>query len=152
MDFSQPIHINFITNQVHTFGFCPLTRLQLYKGDPVYWDCNCTDFEAHSVIRDSDKPNFLPCRIPVNSQLSTSKWLSYLSDYWMSVGRFIGIWLPLDFSRDNDLSSTEENHASALQNPCHVQAYSEGELSFKAVLCPFQDKPIPLHVSLLMVR
>ena len=45
-----------------------------------------------------------------------------------------------------------QNHASALQNPQHVKAYIDEELSFKAMLGPFNTNPIPLHVSPLMVR
>ena len=56
----------------------------------------------------------------------------------------------MDFSRESKIISTEENHA--LQNPQHVQAYIDEELSLKAMFGPFKNKPIPLHISRLMVR
>ena len=59
---------------------------------------------------------------------------------------------PLDACRDSQFLSTEVNHASALQNIQHVQCYIEEELKFNAILGPFDNKPIPPHVSPLMVR
>ena len=38
------------------------------------------------------------------------------------------------------------------KNVQHVQSYIEEELEFNAILGPFDNKPIPLHVSPLMVR
>ena len=58
----------------------------------------------------------------------------------------------MDACSDNQFISTEVNHASALQNVQHVQYYIEEELKFNAMLGPFDNKPIPLHVSPLMVR
>ena len=55
---SQKILTNYMTNQVHTFGFCPPTPLQLYAGNPVHWDLILTDFKVHHLIKDSGKPNF----------------------------------------------------------------------------------------------
>ena len=145
--------LNGVTNQIHTFGFCPLTPLQLYTGDPVKWDCTFTDIEAHKLIKESGKPNLLGCRIPVDSHLNISNYRSYLSNYWdAQLPDLLEFGFPLDFSRKSTITSTEQNHASALQNPLHVQAYIDEEISFKAMLGPFNTKPIPLHVSPLMVR
>ena len=58
---------------------------------------------------------------------------------------------PLDVHRGTLLTSTETNHASALQNSQHVKSYIQEEHYFQAMLSPFPAKPIPLHVSPLMV-
>ena len=50
------------------------------------------------------------------------------------------------------LNSTDENHKSALQNALHVEKYIVEELQHKAILGPFDSKPIQLHTSPLMVR
>ena len=144
---------NAVTNQKHKFGFCPLSKFQLYDGDPVRHNTSFTDLQAHKLIKASGKPNFLGCRIPVQSNLNISRWRSYLSEYWdAQLLDLLEFGFPLDFPRDSILMSTEQNHTSALQNLQHVQAYIEEELSFNAMLGPFDHKPIPLHVSPLMVR
>ena len=54
---------------------------------------------------------------------------------------------PLDFDRDLDLVSTEENHSSAVQFIEHVTTYINEEPSQGATLGPFDHKPLQLHVS-----
>ena len=51
-----------------------------------------------------------------------------------------------------NLISTEKYHASAVYNAEHIKAYIDEELKFKAILGPFLEKPIQLHISPLMVR
>ena len=144
---------NVVTNQRHKFGFCPLSKLQLYTGESVKHSTRFTDLQAHKLVKASGKPNFLGCCIPVQSNLNIASWRSHLSEYWdAQLLDLLEFGFPLDFQRDSILVSTEKNHTSALQNLQHVQAYIEEELSFKAMLGPFDDKPIPLHVSPLMVR
>ena len=145
--------VNVVSNNVHTFGFCPLTPLKLYTGNPVTWNVCHTDLEAHAIVTATGKPNYLAARIPVASQLNIMNWRSYLSNYWdVQLLDLLEYGFPLDVDRDTVLISTETNHASALQNSSHVQAYIQEELSFQAMLGPFQAKPISLHVSPLMVR
>ena len=87
---SQKFLTNYINNQVHTLGFCPLGPLHLNTGNPVQWNSTLTDLEAHWLIKDSGKPNFLGCRIPFDSHLNIFNWRSY----WLlgfSVARSIRI-------------------------------------------------------------
>ena len=140
-------------NEPHKFGFCPLTPLESYKGEPVHWDVCPTDLEAHSLVTATGKPNFLAARIPVGSQLNISSWRSHLSDYCdVQLPDLLEYRFPLDVDRGTLLTSTETNHASALQNSQHVKSYIQEELSFQAILGPFQAKSISLHVSPLMVK
>ena len=58
----------------HQFGFIPLTDVKTYQGPPVTWHNNIDILEAHSIIRNSGVPNFLKCRIPVQTQLKPKVW------------------------------------------------------------------------------
>ena len=145
--------INAVNSEPHKFGFCPLTPLKIYKGEPVHWEVCPTDLEAHSLIKATGKPNYLAAKIPVVSQLNIDKWSSHISEYWdVQLLDLLEYGFPLDVDRSTLLSSTETNHTSALQNSHHVKSYIQEELSFQAMLGPFQAKPISVHVSPLMVR
>ena len=79
--------------------------------------------------------------------------VEHLAQYWdAQLSDLLEFGFPLDASRDNQFICTEVNHALALRNVHHVQSYIEEELKFNAILGPFDNKPIPLHVSPLMVR
>ena len=79
--------------------------------------------------------------------------VEHLAQYWdAQLSDLLEFGFPLDASRDNQFISTEVNHALALRNVHHVQSYIEEKLKFNAILGPFDNKPIPLHVSPLMVR
>ena len=66
--------------------------------------------------------------------------------------RLTGIWLPLDFDRNFELQSTEENHASGRDHAYDIEWYIQKEQKHGAMLGPFDQKPIPLHVSPFMTR
>ena len=105
--------LNGVTNQIHTFGFLSPYSIAVVHWGQVRWDCTFTDIEAHKLIKESSKPNFLGCRIPVDSQLNISNWRSYLSNYWdAQLPDLLEFGFPLDFSRKSTIISTEQNHAS----------------------------------------
>ena len=62
----------------HDFGFIPLTDVKTYQGPPITWDKDIDILQAHSVIRNSGVPNFLKCRIPVQTQLRPKVWAQKL--------------------------------------------------------------------------
>ena len=64
------------------FGYVLLTDLKIYTGPPVKWDIVPNIIEAHNLVRQSGVPNFLKCRIPVESDLNANIWRTYLKDYW----------------------------------------------------------------------
>ena len=151
--YTKQKYCNMVNNSEHDFGFCPLTNLTLYEGSPVHWEHIPDDLQAHEFIKNTGKPNFLAARIPVYSHLNIDKWRAYLAQYWdVQLLDLLQYGFPLDASRENEFISTEVNHTSALQNVHHVQSYLDEELKFCAILGPFRQKPIPLHVSPLMVR
>ena len=135
------------------FGFIPRGPLKIYDGTSVSWNPIPDIIRAHLLVRDSGLPNYLGCHIPVNSNLNCENWIHYLQNYWDSqLVDLLKYGFPLDFDRPSPLVATEENHKSALLNSSHVPKYISEELSHKAILGPFKDKPIHLHTSPLMVR
>ena len=58
--------------------------------------------------------------------------------------------LRLDLNRSFELQSTEENHASGRDHVYDIQCYIQKELNQGAMLGPFDQKPIPLHISPFM--
>ena len=55
------------------FGSIPRSSLHLYKGPPVNWDNAPDILQAHNLVKDSKLPNYLGCRIPVDSGLNIKK-------------------------------------------------------------------------------
>ena len=69
------------------------------------------------MIKESGFPNYLSCRIPVVSNLKCQNWAKYLDKYWdKQLLDLLQYRFHLNFNRQTDLISTEENHALAVQN------------------------------------
>ena len=135
------------------FGCLPTSPLKIYTGDSIHWDTIPDLIKAHKSIRQSGLPNFLKCRIPVQSGLNINALRSHLQGYWDSqICDLLQYGFHLDFDRSLKLFSSEVNHTLALTSFESVQEYLTEELQFQATLGPFHNKPIPLHVSPLMVR
>ena len=106
------------------FGYIPLNDLKLYHGPEVIWKETSSILQVHKLIRQSGVPHFLNCRIPVQTQLNPDRWRHYLTDYWgKQLPYLIQYGFPLDFDRNCPLSSSNTNHASALNYETHVDAY-----------------------------
>ena len=60
--------------------------------------------------------------------------------------------LPLDFVRSSPLTSTYNNHTSALADIEHVRQDVEEELQHEAIIGPFDTVPCTLFFSPLMTR
>ena len=134
-------------------GFVPLTPLELYVGMEKEYEKIPDIFQAHTLIRQSGKPNFLGCRIPIQGQLKAHRWKHHLKNYWdQQLPDLISYGFPLDFDRNSPLQGTLENHKSALDFPSDIQKYIDEELQFGAMVGPFLQYPIPTHVSPLMTR
>ena len=58
----------------------------------------------------------------------------------------------MDFNRNSNLVSTYLNHTSAIEHEQHIDQYIAEELKYGALYGPFEDTPIPVHVSPLMTR
>ena len=135
------------------FGYIPLYDLKLYYGPEVTWENIPSILQAHKLIRQSGVPNFLNCRTPVQTKLNPARWRYYLTDYWdKQLPDLIQYGFPLDFDRKCPLSSSDTNHASALNYETHVDEYIQEELEHGALYGPFQDVDFNIHVSPLMTR
>ena len=135
------------------FGYIPLNNLHIYKGPAIQWKSLPDIWQANKLIRESKVPNFLNCRIPVKTQLNPDNWRLYLTHYWdQQLPDLIQYGFPLDFNRNSNHVSTHVNHTSAIEHEQHIDQYIAEELKYGALYGPFEDTPIPVHVSPLMTR
>ena len=79
-----------------SFGFLPTSPLQIYTGDPVYWENMPDLIKVHKLIQETRLPNLLKCPIPVQSALNEleSFFMQLLGSADMC---FITLWLPSRF-------------------------------------------------------
>ena len=134
-------------------GFIPLTDVKLYQGPERYWGIVPDLIQAHKMVISSGLPNFLSCHILVQGPLKPEVWQSYLHDYWdQQLPDPIEFGFPLDFTRMYPLQSTMDNHISANDHVTEVEKYFSTALQHRALLGPFSEPPLPIHVSPLMTR
>ena len=130
-----------------------MSNLKLYQGPQITWGTTPSILQAHKLIRQSGVPNFLNCRIPVQTQFHPDRWRHYLTDYWdQQFPDLIQYGFPLDFDRNFPLSLSKTNHTSAIEHGTHAEAYIKEELEHGALYGPFQDLDFQIHVSPLMTR
>ena len=137
-----------------TFGFVPVSQFIIPDVHAKGGDTIECPIKMHTSIRDSGAPNFLKCRIPVQSQLNIGVWKKVLANYWdAQLIHLLEYGFPLDFNRKSPLLSEHKNHSSAIEFPDHVDAYLDVERRFNAILGPFRENPIPgAHSSPFMTR
>ena len=91
------------------------------------------------------------CEFLFFKNLNIPAWRTHIEHYWnQQLVDLLKFGFPLDF--DRDLVSIKENHASAVKFAEHVDEYIKDELSQGAMLGPFDQKPVHLHISQLMTR
>ena len=140
-------------NTANNFGFIPKAPLWVYTGEVVHWQNIPNTLEAHKIIKATKTPNYMKCRIPVQSGLNIKAWRAHLSNYWdQQLCDLLEFGFPLDFEWNCILNSTEINHTSAIQNSQHISHFIQEEIDYNAMLGPFDSKPIHMHVSPLLVR
>ena len=135
------------------FGAVPLTPIKLYEGKTTNNQPILDIIQLHNTVRRTNCPNFLGCRIPVQTQLKPRAWRYYLQDYWdHQLPDLIECGFPIDFDRSRPLISTEVNHASGHEYGNDIGQYLREEVAFNAMYGPFQEKPINMHISPMMTR
>ena len=72
--YDHMFHQSGLQQNTKYFGFLPKSALKLYTGELVQWDDKPHKLQAHQLIRDSRLPNYLHCRIPVQSGLNINAW------------------------------------------------------------------------------
>ena len=83
----------------------------------------------NSIICDSRVPNFLKCRIPVQTQLKPKILAQNLKVSWdQQLADHIAFGFPSDFDRSTVLTLTFENHASAKEHTQHIDQYIAEEV------------------------
>ena len=135
------------------FGFIPLSGFHMPRVQTANTK-SVTTLEAHSIIRQSGTPNFLHCRIPLETQLCIEEWQRVLKGYWdTQLIELLRFGFPLDYDRNSVLQCDAKNHSSAREFPQDIEAYLKEEIQFGAILGPFLTDPIPAcHKSPFMTR
>ena len=80
--YDHMFHQSGLQQNTQHFWFLPKSTLKFYTGEVVQWDNIPHILETHQLNRDSKLPNFLHCRIPIQSGLNIKTWRHYLSNYW----------------------------------------------------------------------
>ena len=127
------------------FGVLPITAQATYQG-PVTGNAHVTDIiDLYHQVRHSRIPNFLGCRVPLLGQLNPAVWREHLAHYWdKQLPDLIEYGFPIDFDRKCHLSFSEDDHSSAHQFP--------QDIAYNTMYGRFMEKPINMHISLLMTR
>ena len=137
----------------NAFVVIPLSPLMLYQGPKTNNVATSDILTLHRTAKDSNCPNYMGIRIPVSSKLKIKNWKYYLTDYWdKQLVDLLEFGFPLDFDRNSELHSTEENHASGREHAYDMECYIQEELKHGAMLGPFDQKPILLHISPFLTR
>ena len=145
--------VQFVAQNGSDFGVFPITDQLTYQGPDTHNTFLVDIFDLHRKVRESNKPNFLGCRVPLKGQLNPAVWRTHLLDYWdKQLPDLIEYGFPIDFDRSCALSSSEDNHTSAQQFSKDVGIYLDNEVSYNAMYGPFNEKPIKMHISPLMTR
>ena len=98
---------------------------------------------VHEVVKLTGKPNFLQARIPIQCQLNVKAREEALEGYWdKQLLELIKFGFPLHFNRACSLGQYNGNHSSANDFPDDIEAYLEEELTYGAILGPFDKNPI----------
>ena len=97
--------------------------------------------------------NYIFPRIPVKSELHIDRWKFHLKDYHNPLlVQFLEFGFPLGLFSTSHLQSEPYNHASANNFPDDVAHYLQTEIQHKAIWGPYDNPPIPLHLSPFLSR
>ena len=98
--FSSQDYVKCVQQNGKDFGFLPLNDLMLYTVDDITWTNIPSIVKAHTIVRNSGKPNFMGARIPLASQFNINAWKFYLAQYWDNqIVDLLQYGFPLDFDR-----------------------------------------------------
>ena len=105
------------------FGFVPLAEQIMSKNMSINTSEVLSPCEMHSIVRATQKPNYMEARLPVNSQLNVEAWKMHLSKYWdQQLLQLIEFGFPLDFNRNCPLTNEQGNHKSVTEFPKDIEA------------------------------
>ena len=98
--------------------------------------------QLYNVVKASESPNYLGCKIIVGHNFNQELWYSLLNDYDdKQVIEFLLYGFPIGYNKDYRPKSALVNHKGAYSFPEHVDNYISKELSFGAMIGPFECNP-----------
>ena len=113
----------------------PNVILNIEQFDPI---------KVHERVRSTGKYNYEEAKIQLPSRINFELLTELSEDYWdYQLPLFLRFGFPLDFpkNKENDLQTTDENHASAVRYGSHIDTYLATERKLKAITGPYKDPP-----------
>ena len=112
---------------------------------------NTSNFEPvvlHDIVFNSGFPNYLHERIPLHTTLNIPLWRSMLIDYSdHEIVEFLEFGWPIGYVKPDLPLTTVKNHRSALYFSEHTADYIQKELSYNALVGPFERNPFSVPLS-----
>lgn len=109
----------------------------------------------YTAIKDYALPNFLGAQITVDSDLNLGAWQENLKGFHdAEIYYYLKYGWPVGYNRMEPPKVVEKNHPSATQHSQHVKDFIQTEISFRAMVGPFEDPPfLPwTRISPMMTR
>ena len=126
------------TKMVNNLGTNHLVTLRYIRDQKLYGTKPPPIIQAHKLIKQSRVPNFLNCRILVQTQLNQNRWRHFLADYWDKQ-------FPDLIQYGVALSSLTTKHASALKYETHVEEHIREAFKHGVLYGPFDDLDLDIH-------
>ena len=102
----------------------------------------------HDIVFNSGFPNYLHERIPLHTTLNIPLWRSMLIDYSdHEIVEFLEFGWPVGYVKPDLPLTTVKNHRSALYFYEHTEDYIQKELSYNALVGPFERNPFSVPLS-----
>ena len=131
-----------ISQQNTVFGFLSIINLKRTKiNTSLRPNCVLTEdkfdpVHIHTQVRKTGRYNFEEVKIQLPSKINFDLLEQLSSDYWdYQLKSFLKFGFPLDFPRDkeNQLSTTDNSHASARAYPEHIDTYQKWNIMLSKV-------------------
>ena len=144
-------NVNMIKNQLHVCTHSK--KCDICAGSLNQSTIERTQFliDAHYKVKNSGVPNYMGCKIPVNTKMNISYMRSLLADYKDNkICDLLEFGFPIGFQGDRSkiLSSLDKkdlwkckNHKGAKQFPKEMIDYLQKESENDAIIGPFKENP-----------
>ncbi len=120
---------------------CSLCR-SLELIEPRFESKNVEGIELHNAVVKSGVPNYVGCRLPVDSKIDVEFLEKQTEDYADKVVvEFLKFGWPVGVEGPCSPSVTHRNHKDATLFPEQVERYIKKEFTYNAILGPFSSNP-----------
>ena len=109
----------------------------------------------YTTVRETGVSNYRGARIPIPTPIRAHKWREHLFGYNdTTLADHLQFGFPLGFEGNDPPIPHGKNHASALRDALHIDAYIDKESALGALMGPFKAPPFTpwAHVNPLMTR